>query len=435
MDHDPHFIKGKLVNIKFRSLPPAEKHFKRIAGCPSTLFNQDVLTTNPETVFITEGEIDAITLQDQGIKNVIGATIGAGSFDPLWIDQLQAIKKIILCYDPDETGQKGSREVARRLGYERCFNIVLPDDLDVNDYFKAGHDIFEFQSLVNDARQFDVAGIMTFADGLKKYREEWQRPDQAQGIRTGWPTVDQIIKTGFMPGELIVLSAPPKIGKSTLALQIVTYNALQDNPSLFFCLEMRSRKIIEKIIQCHNRSEEIGIAEIEKARIDFRGRPLYLGYSYKRPTLEEIVETLKAAIRRYGLQLVCFDHLHFLCRSLSNQTQEIGLTVQAFKFLAEELETPVILIAQPRKIQADSIMTAMDLKDSASIFSDCDHLIIMHRARKATKGRDMKDGAPLQSEAFDPVTMIRVEASRYNAGGETLLYFHGEFSRFDAMAR
>ena len=167
-------------------------------------------------------------------------------------------------------------------------------------------------------------------------------------------------------------------------------------------------------------------------RIDFKGKPFYQGYCYQKPNLDGIMETLKAAIRRYGLKLICFDHLHFLCRSINNQVQEIGLAVQAFKFLAEELEIPIILIAQPRKIQADSIMTAMDLKDSSSIFSDCDHLIILHRARKASNGRE---GTALQTEAYDPVTMVRIEASRYNSGGECLLYYHGEYSRFDAMQR
>jgi len=362
----------------------------------------------------------------------VGITTGAGSFDPSWIDQLQAVKKIILCYDPDETGQKGAREAARRLGYDRCFNVVLPDGQDVNEYFMAGHDLFDFQNLINQARQFDVAGIMTFADALKQYQEEIKRPDRATGIRTGWADVDRIIKTGFMPGELIVLGAPPKIGKSTFALQIITHNALQDIPALFFCLEMRPMKIIQKVTQCDNQSEGIGFAEIEMARIDFKGKPLYLGYCYQRPTLDGIMETLKAAIRRYGPKLICFDHLHFLCRSINNQVQEIGLAVQSFKFLAEEHEIPIILIAQPRKIQADSIMTAMDLKDSSSIFSDCDHLIILHRARKASNG---KEGAALQIEAYDPVTMVRIEASRYNSGGECLLYYHGEYSRFDAMVR
>jgi twinkle protein len=426
----PHYEKGELINIKSRSLPPAKRDWRRVKDCRSILLNGDAIETHGDEIYIAEGEIDALTLIDQGIRNAVGITTGAGSFDPEWIDQLQAVKKIILCYDPDEAGQKGAREVARRLGYDRCFNVVLPGGQDVNEYFTGGHDLFDFQSIVNQARPFDVAGIMTFADGLKQYRDESQRLGQPTGIRTGWADVDRIIKTGFMPGELIVLGAPPKIGKSTFALQIITHSALQDIPALFFCLEMRPMKIIQKVMQCHSQSEGIGFAEIERARIGFKGKPLYFGYCYQKPTLDGIMETLKAAIRRYGLKLICFDHLHFLCRSISNQVQEIGLAVQAFKFLAEELEIPIILIAQPRKIQADSIMTAVDLKDSSSIFSDCDHLIILHRKRKASSG---KRGEALQTEAYDPVTLVRIEASRYNAGGECLLYYHGEYSRFDPM--
>jgi len=432
----PHYENGKLINIKSRSLPPAEKTFRRVKDCRSILFNSDCIEANKSTVYLCEGEIDALSLWDKGEKNVVATTTGAGSFDPAWIDQLKDVKKIIIVYDPDEPGQKGSREVARRLGYDRCFNVTLPEGKDLNEYFMAGNKIADFIGYASEnARQFDVAGVMSFAEGLQKYRDDLQKPDQSSGLRTGWPSLDRIIKTGFMPGELIVLSAPPKIGKSTLALQIVSYNAYQEIPALFFCLEMRPMKTIQKITQCHVKSEEIGMMEIEQIRTDFKGKPLYLGYCYQKPTLETIIETIKAAIRRYGLRLVVFDHLHFLCRSINNQVQEVGLAVQAFKFLAEELEIPIILIAQPRKLQADSIMTAMDLKDSSSIYSDCDHLILMHRTRKATNVRDIQDGAVLQTEAFDPMTLVRVEASRYNSGGETVLYYHGEYSRFDEMTK
>jgi len=426
----PHYEKGKLINIKSRSLPPVEKTFRRVPNCRSILFNSDAIVASMEDIFITEGEIDALTLIDQGIKNVVGSTAGAGSFDPSWIDQLQTVKKIILCYDPDEAGQKGAREAARRLGYDRCFNLVLPEGQDMNEYFKAGHNLSEFQALVEESSQFDVAGIMSFADGLKQYRDELQRPDQATGIRTGWTDVDRIIKTGFMPGELVVLSAPPKIGKSTFALQIITHNAFQGIPSLFFCLEMQPMKVMQKIVQCRCKKEEIGPTEIDMTQTNFKGKPLYLGFCHQKPTLDGIIETLKASIRRYGLKLLAFDHLHFLCRSINNQVQEIGLAVQAFKFLAEELEIPIILIAQPRKIQADSMMTAMDLKDSSSIFSDCDHLMILHRASNRGNG-----AGELATEAYKPETSVRIEASRYNAGGECLLYYHGEYSRFDMMAR
>ena len=420
----PHYEKGQLVNVKSRTLPPAEKTFRRVKDCKSILFNSDAI--DKTEVYLCEGETDALTLHSAGIKNVVATTTGAGSFDAEWVDQLSDVKMVIICYDSDEAGQKGAREVARRLGYDRCFNVVLPDGMDCNEYFQTGNGLDSFISYVaRNAKRFDVAGIMTFEDGLKRLQETAQ--DHETGIKTGFIDVDRIIKSGFLPGELVVLSAPPKIGKSTFALQICTNNAMQDVPSLFFCLEMRPTKVAQKVVQCYTRQETTGEAELEAARRAFQGKPLYLGYSHEKPTLDGIMTTLKAAIRRYGLKLVVFDHLHFLCRSITNQTQEIGQAVQAFKFLAEELEIPVILIAQPRKTQPDTIMTAMDLKDSASIFSDCDHLIILHRARR--KG----NGGELATEAYDPVCMVRVEASRYSSGGEALLYFQGQCSRFELI--
>ena len=79
-------------------------------------------------------------------------------------------------------------------------------------------------------------------------------------------------------------------------------------------------------------------------------------------------------------------------------------------------------------------MGAMDLKDSSSIYSDCDHLIILHRDRMTgLNGGDVTEDMETQERSFSPVTLCRVEASRYGAGGETLLYYHGEYSRFDAL--
>lgn len=425
----PHYADGKLVNVKSRSLPPAEKTFKRVPDCKSILFNQDVIAKADE-VYICEGEIDCLTLIDRGIGNAVSGTTGAGSFDPAWIDQLEKVKRIYIVYDSDTAGQKGARELARRLGYDRCYNVELPDGQDVNDFFKL-YDLAEFKRVAKLARKFDVVGVMSIEQGIEFLRTAIDRPEQTAGIRTGWQSVDRILKTGLCPGELTVLSAPPKIGKSSFALQMCVFNSLQGIPSLFFCLEMRPMKVIEKIVRLQTATENIGQDELDKAEMNFCSKPLYLGYCYQKPALDGIIDTIKQAIKRYGLRLVVFDHLHFLCRSITNQVQEVGLAVQAFKFLAEEMEIPIVLIAQPRKINVDAVMTAQDLKDSSSIYSDCDHLILMHRKRKIGNGVD----EPTQDTAFDPVTLIRVEASRYNAGGEILLYFHGEYSRFDELSR
>ena len=100
-------------------------------------------------------------LIQEGIENAIGATTGSGSFDPEWVDLLKDLEKIYIVYDADEPGQKGARSLAKRLGYNRCFNIELPAGQDVNDFFSNGHDIFDFQKLVQKAYKFYLPGVIS----------------------------------------------------------------------------------------------------------------------------------------------------------------------------------------------------------------------------------------------------------------------------------
>jgi len=59
-----------------------------------------------------------------------------------------AIQSVLLCYDPDEAGQKGAKSLAKRLGYNRCFNIVLPNNHDVNEFFNNGGDAQGFHRIM-----------------------------------------------------------------------------------------------------------------------------------------------------------------------------------------------------------------------------------------------------------------------------------------------
>lgn len=424
----PHYENGKLMNVKSRSLPPAEKTFRRVKDSKSILFNSDCIKTHLEQIFICEGEIDALTLLSIGVKAVVAVTNGASSFDPEWIDQLSDVSKIVLCYDSDEVGQKGAKEAARRLGYARCYNLVLPKGQDINDFFLVNQEvkIAQFTDLVNSARRFDVAGISSFGDCLDKMEREFNSfLLVGNGLHTEIAPLDRLNPKGMRGGELWILAAPPGIGKSSLALQIITNQALKDIPALFFSMEMNINAVSEKIIQASSRRNEIRKHDIDTTRTAYLNKPLYIGRAVVKPNIEGMVEILRESIKRYGLQMLAFDHLHFLCRSLTNQVQEIGLAVQAFKLLAEEMEIPIILVAQPRKVDLSKPMTAEDLKDSSSIHSDADGIIILHRKRITGEG--------LATVSLDPITMVRYEKTRYGRGGECLLHFHGEFSKFEEV--
>jgi hypothetical protein len=426
----PHYVNGVLVNIKFRSLPPADKSFRRLPGCRSVLFNSDALA-QAGRVFISEGEIDAITLVQAGIPNVVGATCGAACFEPEWIDLLKDLERIYLCYDADPAGREGAFKLARRLGYERCFQVVLPEGQDVNDFFQR-HGAGDFIKLVEEARAFDLPGVISLNRSLDFLGRELSEQGH-QGLLTPWEEVNRAVK-GFFPGDLVVVSAPPGTGKTTWCLNVACELALKGVPALFYCLEMRPERLARKVIQAEYRQEQVSPAQLEQAAGRFEGIPLYFAYGYRKEGYQEILDLIREAVKRYDLKLVVFDNLHYACRTLAHINEELAQAVQGFKLLAEEMEIPVLLIAQPRKRESggDGIMSAEDIKYSNAVHADCDQMILLHRNRRVSTSREVAGGAPAAREqAFDPVTLVRVEKHRSGAGGEALLYFHGAFSRFD----
>jgi hypothetical protein len=422
------WIRGKeYLNVKYRTLPPATKGFTRVDGCRSILFNENAIQDH-DTVILTEGEIDAITLWQHGFSNV------AGSFDAEWVGRLEKVKKVFICYDADEAGQKGAVAAAKRLGYGRCWNVVLPVK-DANDFFM-NHTKEQFWTLLDRSKQFKLPGIITVRDAMDLLQGELRDGKEDPGIQTPWDNVNRVI-SGWKPGDLIIVTALPKTGKTTFCLEIARSLISIQVPSLFFCLEMRPERIFRKLIQAEFHVENPTIEHIHAARTLYEHVPLYLGHSYKFRKPEDLLQNITDAISRFGLQFVVFDNLHLLCRS-DRVNELLSQTVLAFKMLAEEAEIPIVVIAQPRKRESggNEIISAEDVKYSSSIHSDCDQMIILHRNRTVTKAKDIgKDTLETKNESMDPITLVRVEAHRYGPGGETLLYYNGAQSRFEQLAR
>lgn len=419
----PYYEDGNLVNFKFRSLPPGKK-FKTIADAKSILFNQDALNNGKEVV-ITEGEMDAIMVWQSGIKNVVSVTNGADSFQTSWIDMLQDKEKIYLWYDNDDAGRKGRNKVIERLGIERCWVIEEEGIKDANEYFMCNE-----KYDLTQAKQIPIDNILHFWDSVFKIFEHEQ--EITSEIQTPWKNVDKLLGV-IQAGDLITLSAVPKTGKTTMALNIATYNALKGLPVLVYCLEMRPERLAKKVIESEGMLSKDNFSREKALKVAERiyEMPLYFGYNYKNIEPEIVFQTIRAAVKRFGLKLVIFDNLHYMVRSLAHVTAEVGKITRDFKLIAEEMRIPLILIAQPRKIEDGTIMTMNDLKDSSSIGADSDQVVILWRSKTKSNPKDDQS----QKTSFKPETLVRVDASRYTPGGDTMLYFKGEYSKFTLLER
>lgn len=424
----PYIKNGKPVNVKYRRASHEEKTFDRWKDGESILFNQDVLKhLKPhDTVFVTEAELDCIALWSQGIQAVVSNTVGAKDIKPEWVDLLEPFKRINLLYDSDQVGQDGARKVAKRLGFDRCYNVVLPVK-DADEFFISGKTRSEFDEIVSHSQLFEIDNILTLEQVLFAIGRSMNRPP-TDILQPQWPSVAKL--TGpYEPGDLIIVSATPKTGKTTFALNDSLAMAKQGIPVFFYCLEMRPERLGRKLFQMEAfcTEEELDAPTLLRAYRRIEGKPFYFGYNTKKLPVDGVIETIRLGCRRYGFQFVVFDNLHFLVRTTANQTQEIAYVSQQFKLLAEELQIPIMLIVHPRKVGDERVATVDDLKDSSSIGADADTVIILYRKRTVSKAES--------KSAFEPETLVRVDASRFTSGGQTLLYFDAARSTFREIGR
>ncbi len=409
--------------LKFRKLPPDEnkelEKYIREEGSKSILFNGDIIKDYDE-IYITEGEIDAITLIQQGYENVIGITGGAGTLLPTWYDKLILKEKLFLILDSDSAGQNAARDVwATRLGINKCWNVSLPEKEDINSFFKK-YTKDKFDNAVKEAQRFKVEGISSLSEALYELYRKSKDKDALDTYPLPWESVNRLLGGGLTKKRLTVLGGPPKTGKTSFAMQICYHFAKEYKiPSLLFCLEMPETSLATKIVQLDRdlRIEEVKAENAQIYASEIGDLPIYFGYQPKiKPDV--FYNTMKEVRNRYGVELGVFDNLQIMVRT--GEEADIGNASKMFKDLAMELNIMFILISQPRKLGGDD-MTYYDLKGSSAIPADSDEVILMQRKRLTKID---------ERGSFDPVTKIIVDASRFAPGGRCNLYMEGAKSKF-----
>jgi len=430
----PHINNGQCLNVKYRTLSKTDKRFRRIKGCASVLFNADCLADYDEVILV-EAELDAISYWQAGIHNVVALTCGADTFLPEWYDLLHDRDKITIALDADSVGQSGAREIGRRLGFDKCYNVLLPLH-DANDILiQLG--LKELAATVDNPERFEVEGVIRLGDVLKDCRIH--KEIEVPGYLTPWPSFNRYIGNGWQPGDLIILGARVKIGKTTWSLEISKHLAEQGIPALFYCLEMKTRRLGDKVTANFREKDVDTLIPLDYSltRYHLNTIPLYFMDPKWASKLkaESVFNRIRESVKRYGIKFLVFDNLHFLCRSLQYVTQEVGQLTRGFKMLSEELEIVTCLIAQPRKVQTKGPISHDDLKDSAAIPADADQIIILHRNKTpSVLDEDIESSNTDDREAYDPKMLVRVDASRFGGGGETYLWYEGAESRIIELA-
>lgn len=433
---------GLVYNIKYRSWKGEKKAFRREKGGASVLYNADVLEkTEDSWIILNEGEKDVISLLNKGITNTVGNSGGANTFKPDWLPLFDKFERIYICYDVDVAGDQGVRKLVKKLGVERCYTVQLPSEekgYDVSDYFaKDNHTKEDFEQLLSEAKLCDVPGVITLAEGYSELFSRFKTGQDTPTITTPWARINSILNGGFFDGQLITLGGPAKSMKTNLAYLIGEHNAKKGVPVLIYELEMSAAELAKRNI---TRVESMPYAlmsplDVLVTQFKQRNLPIYIGKPSGNLTPDVVVETIKAAYKRYGIGFVIIDHGHIIIRSEAHLVEKLGAMVKKIAFLAKELEIPILLLAQPNKSKDTRVRgTYNSLGWSNTFGTDSDVIIMLHRNRSdqlpAIEDNTEQDiiqrklGGPLDisKAAFSPIVHFYVDAARTSNGGYVKLW-------------
>lgn len=212
------------------------------------------------------------------------------------------------------------------------------------------------------------------------------------GIPTGYNTLDAMT-SGFQKGDLIVVAGRPSMGKTAIALSLVSNAARQGYSVGIFSLEMAAEQLTLRLL-----SSESGIAHhnIRNATITSQEWIDLTHVAAKLADAKIFIDdtamldsmSLRAKARKlkaaHGLDLLVIDYLQLLHspKKHENRHQEVSEISRSIKALAKELEVPIIALAQLSRAvdsRMDKRPMLSDLRESGAIEQDADVIAFLYR--------------------------------------------------------
>lgn len=221
--------------IQAQKIKNDKKDFK-ILGSDTKLplFGKQLAKLKPtDVIYITEGEIDAMTVyQVLGRRHaVVSIPLGAGNAKASIAKELQFLaqyKKIVLCFDMDEPGQKALKSVIPLLPITKVKIVELPLK-DASDMLVAKRDT-ELYDLLVGAKPYRPEACIKGDDAKAKARMK-----KPLGLPYWDPRVTKA--TGGRPiGSISTLGGGTGCGKTDNFLQQMEYDifTLKEKVGIFF---------------------------------------------------------------------------------------------------------------------------------------------------------------------------------------------------------
>jgi replicative DNA helicase len=264
-----------------------------------------------------------------------------------------------------------------------------------------------------------------------------QRGDgEYSGIPTGYVDLDSLT-AGLQNSELIIVAARPSVGKTSFALNVARHIVVDERlPVLFVSLEQARVELAERLLCCQARVDShrlrkghLNPEEIEKLfeAGDVLSQAKLFIDDMPGQNMLRIAANARRLKLRHGLRLVIIDYLQLIDPDdkRDNRQEQVAAISRRLKFLARELEVPVMALAQVNRSsedRQDHRPRLSDLRESGALEQDADMVMLLHRPDYHEPGQ------------HEGVVEVIVAKQRNGPTGDVTLMYVKQFMRFENFA-
>lgn len=394
----PFYENEEVTFVKFRPACKVEKGSRkswREEGTKPILFGMQHCTPDKPLV-ITEGEIDALSVYEAGVENVV--SVPSGSEDFTWVeycwDWINQFNQIIIFGDSDNAGKEMTKKLIQKLGSFRC-SVVEIEYKDANELlYRNGKEAIV--NAVKNAKEIPVYGLVDLADISPLDIKNMQT------ISTGIRALDQSIG-GFRLGELSVWTGKRGEGKSTLMSQLMIEVIENDNKVCCYSgelkaqdfqywthLQMAGKGNVETYFDSMSEKNRYYVKpEIKKTIMDWhRGKFFLYDNTVTASKAKEttILKIFEYAVKKYDCKVFLVDNL---MTAKYDHDSEKDFYLKQINFVrdlidfASSYNVHVHLVAHPKKTKGD--LDNDDISGRAEITNLAHNVFSVQRVEKNDK--------------------------------------------------
>lgn len=385
---------GKPIGIKYRTIP-REGEKKKIwseKDSEMLLLNWDRVPKDAERLYITEGEMDMMSLLEIGVKNVVSVPNGTKSLE--WIEKqyewLERFKEIILCLDNDKAGQDAIKEITTRLSDTKAElkTVDLIFYKDANEVLQDEDGATKLKNIIeNNIKDLEIQDILLCSEVKAESEREsidWQ--DQEFNRLTG----------GLRYGEVLVFTGNSGCGKSTFVNNLMANllnsghkvythqgefspGAFKNNLYKIFCrpadIETYKNELKGKVYGRISRTTEKKIDEWLGDKLIINGSQV--------PTKKQLLKTMEKVYKRMGVKIFFIDNLMTVGIEGDDKYEEqkkLFLDLQEF---AKKYNVFIGIVAHAKKNNTDfKELDQYIIHGASEIANLSNYIIFLHRLSK-----------------------------------------------------